>query len=97
MLFSELFEASKLVAQKVSESGGVIALELPKGCDYWNFQEIQEFLVAYGLQSREFDGCAFGLISTFGSNKNARFVGRANASNAAYICLEENGAERGDQ
>ena len=60
VLFDKLFEYSKIVAQKVSESGGVIALEWPKGCDYWKFQVVQEFLVKHGLSSIEFDGCEFG-------------------------------------
>ena len=45
VLFAKLFEASKIVAQKVSEFGGVIALHWPKGCDYWKFQVVQEFLL----------------------------------------------------
>ena len=32
-LFAELFDASKIVAQKVYEVGVVMALEWPKGCD----------------------------------------------------------------
>ena len=55
-LFAELFDASKIVAQKVSEAGGVMALEWPKGCDYWKFQVAQEFLLRHSLSSMEFDG-----------------------------------------
>ena len=46
-LFEKLFDASKIVAQKVSEVGGVIALEWPTGCDYWKFQAVQDFLTKH--------------------------------------------------
>ena len=68
-LFSQLCEATKVVAQKVSDVGGVSALEWPKGCDYWKFQAVQEFISLHGLKIMEFDSCAFGLVAKFGTEK----------------------------
>ena len=71
-LFSKLLEAAKVVAHKVYDVGGVSALEWPKGCDYWKFQAVQGFIVLHGLNTMEFDGCAFGLLAQWRSLETKR-------------------------
>ena len=67
-LFWALFKNCKIVAEYVTKIGGFIAMEWPRQCAYWQEQEVQDFILKYGLVSVHLDGCMFGLVSKHGRN-----------------------------
>ena len=67
-LFRVLWKNSMRVVHEVVRKGGYVAIEWPKSCAYWREPEVCEAINSLGLQSVNFDGCMFGLVSQFGSN-----------------------------
>ena len=47
-----------------------IYMELPRGCDYWNTEEVKFMIEGTDSTTHDFDGCCYGLRQKFGeSNK----------------------------
>ena len=55
-----------MLADVITRTGGLIALEWPRGCTYWKLPKVQKFLSDYGLVESFFDGCAYGLCAPNG-------------------------------
>ena len=51
------------VAEVVLSHGGVVAIEWPQQCAYWEREEVKTFLAKHNLVRAIFHGCAYGLVS----------------------------------
>ena len=45
----------------------IIALELPKSCQFWDTPKMSEFLLRFGMRTAHVDGCAYGIVAQFGN------------------------------
>ena len=66
--FLAILRAWLPLARLVVERGGSIAWELPRGCWLWHHPKVESVLSESSLHCAAFDGCAFGLKATSGSN-----------------------------
>ena len=62
-LFKKLWVSFVTVAEMVLSHGGVVAIEWPQQCAYWEREEVKTFLVKHNLVRSIFHGCAYGLVS----------------------------------
>ena len=65
MLWKDLWNNFVTLAGLVRAKNGSINLEWPKGCRYWRFPKVQEFLKEFNMIQTEIHGCAVGLKSNF--------------------------------
>ena len=49
------------MARECQKNGGKIAVEWPKGCQYWRMNQVNEFINELKLAKVNIDGCALGL------------------------------------
>ena len=61
--FHLIWRAFTTCARKLAAKGGFIAIEWPRGCRYWRFDFVIEFLEELDLTRVMFDGCMIGLRS----------------------------------
>ena len=50
-------------ARECLRHGGVVAIEWPNSCLYWQWPQVRKFLQEEGFSHRRIDGCALGLAS----------------------------------
>ena len=62
-LFKKLWASFVTVAEVVLSHGGVVAIEWPQQCAYWEREEVKTFLAKHNLVRAIFHGCAYGLVS----------------------------------
>ena len=61
--FRELWRTFSTVARMAKAKGTPIAIEWPRGCDYWSWPEVSSLIQELRLKMVNFEGCALGLTS----------------------------------
>ena len=64
--FKKIWKSFVQIARAVVESGGVVAIEWPKGCSYWRWPRVVALGKELKLIELNFDGCVFGLKTADG-------------------------------
>ena len=62
-LIRKIWKLFAVVAERVIEAGGSVAIEWPQNCAYWKWPCVVELCERLGLQKVLFHGCAVGLKS----------------------------------
>ena len=65
-LYKRLWANFLVLADAVRKAGGIIAIEWPKDCMYWDLDEVIQFVDNINGYSSLLDGCAYGLKSSSG-------------------------------
>ena len=67
-LFNKIWTSFKIVAKECRKHGGRIAIEWPKGCEYWRAKHVNEYIHDLKLSKVRINGCALGSIERTNSN-----------------------------
>ena len=65
-LFNEIWTSFKIVANECRKHGGRIAIEWPKGCEYWLTKHVKQYIHDLKLNKIHINGCALGLAADEG-------------------------------
>ncbi len=66
--FRDHFHGAAPFVRLVRGLGGHLALELPRGCQYWGQPLLTHFVESYALHTANFDGCMYGLVAKYGES-----------------------------
>ena len=64
--FSKIRASFKIVAKGCHKHGGRIAIEWPKGCEYWRTKHVEQYIRFLMLSKVHINGCALGLLDNGG-------------------------------
>jgi len=62
-LAKKIWRAFEVCATIVLARGGLVCIEWPKGCTYWQWDCVNLFLARNGFSSAYVDGCKMGVVS----------------------------------
>ena len=60
-MFNKIGTSFKIVANECRKHGGRIAIERPKGCEYWRTKHVKQYIHDLKLNKVHINGCALGL------------------------------------
>ena len=65
-LFNKIWTSFRIVAKECRKHGGRIAIEWPKGCEYWRTKHVKQYIHDLKLNKVHINGCALGLTDNEG-------------------------------
>ena len=66
ILFNKIQASFRIVAKECHKHGGRIAIEWPKGCEYWRTKHVKQYIQDLKLNRVHINGCALGLTDNGG-------------------------------
>ena len=60
-MFNKVWTSLKIVANECRKHGARIAIEGPKGCEYWRTKRVKQYFHDLELNKVHINGCALGL------------------------------------